>query len=200
MTCGLRASGDDVGAVVNILAYTPMAFIISLAILNIEISTSGLRRYILQSVITYALIIIAFIVGYSISGSLHIGYMLYVMLALFVVSMACFIRKMRKATNRHRRQTEKTSGADNMPYIRYSQAAITLLYVAGAILPITILSTTLLYIFGPFMLLSLVFFIQTFVALGYYYNPSEANTGRETPPPTVKENTGRARTLHTESA
>ena len=33
---GLRASGDDVGAVVNILFFTPASFLISYAVLNLE--------------------------------------------------------------------------------------------------------------------------------------------------------------------
>ena len=65
------------------------------------------------------------------------------------------------------------SGSDLIPYVRYSQTSFLLLYLTAALLPIAILFNTLLFIIGPLMLLAIVFFIHTFISLGYYLTPVE---------------------------
>lgn len=45
MIHGLRAQGTDVGAAFNILFYTPVAFAITLSIINIESTGNKVRRY-----------------------------------------------------------------------------------------------------------------------------------------------------------
>ena len=62
---------------------------------------------------------------------------------------------------------------DLIPYVRYSQASIILLHFAAGFLPVTILFNILLYITGPLILLSVIFFIHTFIAMGYYITPKE---------------------------
>lgn len=47
MKHGLRASGDDVGAMFNILFYSPVAFLISFSMYNIECSKASRRLYVL---------------------------------------------------------------------------------------------------------------------------------------------------------
>lgn len=97
MIHGLRAQGTDVGAAFNILFYTPVAFAITLSIINIESTGNKVRRYCLRGMMAYILIAIVFVIGMFKSQSLHIGNMLYVMLGLFVASMAYFILIIRKA-------------------------------------------------------------------------------------------------------
>ena len=53
MVHGLRAQGTDVGAAFNILFYTPVAFAITLSIINIESTGSKVRRYCLRSMMAY---------------------------------------------------------------------------------------------------------------------------------------------------
>nr|WP_302971028.1 hypothetical protein [uncultured Prevotella sp.] len=91
MTQGFRAQGADVGAVVNIMFYTPVVFAITLSIINMESTRSVMRRYCLRSAAAYSLIVAIFIFGVFSNKSLHLGGLLYVMLALFVGSMAYFI-------------------------------------------------------------------------------------------------------------
>lgn len=91
MTQGFRAQGADVGAVVNIMFYTPVVFAITLSIINMESTRSVMRRYCLRSAAAYALIVAIFIFGVFSNKSLHLGGLLYVMLAFFVGSMAYFI-------------------------------------------------------------------------------------------------------------
>ena len=60
-----------------------------------------------------------------------------------------------------------------MPYVRYSQLSITLLDLSAILLPVAILFNALLYIVGPLMLLTIVFFVHSFIALGYYITPKK---------------------------
>ena len=78
MIHGLRAQGTDVGAAFNILFYTPVAFAITLSIINIESTGNKVRRYCLRGMMAYILIAIVFVIGMFKSQSLHIGNMLYV--------------------------------------------------------------------------------------------------------------------------
>ena len=173
MTHGLRAQGTDVGAAFNILFYTPVAFAITLSIINIESTGSKVRRHCLRSMMAYILIALVFVIGIFQNRSLHIGNMLYVMLGLFVASMAYFIFVIRKETNTQRQKLMENFGSDLIPYVRYSQASIILLYLTAGLLPVAILFNTLLYIIGPLMLLSIIFFVHTFIAMGYYITPKE---------------------------
>lgn len=68
---------------------------------------------------------------------------------------------------------EKLSGSDILPYVRYSQASVFLLFLTALITPLAILFTPLLYIVGPLGLVSFLFFILSFIALGYSYVPTE---------------------------
>lgn len=173
MIHGLRAQGTDVGAAFNILFYTPVAFAITLSIINIESTGNNVRRYCLRSLMAYILIAIAFGIGMFKNNSLHIGNMLYVMLGLFVVSMAYFIFIIRKEANTRRQKLMENFGSDLISYVRYSQASIIMLNLAAGLLPIAIFFNTLLYIIGPLILLSVIFFVQTFIAMGYYITPKE---------------------------
>ena len=68
MVHGLRAQGTDVGAAFNILFYTPVAFAITLSIINIESTGSKVRRYCLRGMMAYILIAIVFVIGMSFCG------------------------------------------------------------------------------------------------------------------------------------
>ena len=159
MIHGLRAQGTDVGAAFNILFYTPVAFAITLSIINIESTGNKVRRYCLRGMMAYILIAIVFVIGMFKSQSLHIGNMLY------------FILIIRKETKARKQKLMENFGIDLIPYVRYSQASIILLYFAAGLLPVAILFNTLLYIIGPLILLSVIFFVHTFIAMGYYITP-----------------------------
>lgn len=177
MLHGFRAQGTDVGAVFNMLFYTPVAFIITLSIINMENMGDSVRRYCFRSAMAYVLIFLVFLIGVFNNHSFHIGMMLYVMLGLFVITMAYFIFVVRHEIALRKRKLLEDSGSDLIPYVRYSKASIVLLYFTAAFLPIVILFDTLLYIIGPLMLLTIIFFVHTFIALGYYITPTEEILG-----------------------
>ena len=173
LTQGFRARGADVGALFNILFYTPAAFLITISIINLECNASQVRRYCLRSAAAYVLILAVFAFGVATTRSFHLGGLLYVMLALFVASIAYFIFASRHEIARRKRLLLQESGADLRPYVRFSRASLLLLYVAAAFLPVAILFNTLLLYLGPLMLFALMFFVHSFISLGYYITPEE---------------------------
>ena len=173
MTQGFRAQGADVGAVVNIMFYTPVVFAITLSIINMESTRSVMRRYCLRSAAAYALIVAIFIFGVFSSKSLHLGGLLYVMLALFVGSMAYFIYASYSEVLKRKKKLLEESAGDLLPHVRYARSSLVLVCVSAAFLPIAILFNTLLLLVGPLMLLVLIFFVHSFISLGYFITPVE---------------------------
>ena len=173
MVFGFRAADDSLGAVINILVYTPCFSLISLGIYNIETTRSNLRKMILMCSGIYAAIIVVFCVGISFHHSLYIREGLYVMLALFCVSVFYCIYMIIQEMIRRKNMLETMAATDMLPYVRYSRASVIILWLAVLAMPIAIFSTTLLYIVGPAVLLALLFFNLTFIALGSSYIPTE---------------------------
>ena len=173
MVFGFRAADDSLGAVINILVYTPCFSLISLGIYNIETTRSNLRKMILMCSGIYAAIIVVFCVGISFHHSLYIREGLYVMLALFCLSVLYCIYMIIQEMIRRKNMLETMAATDMLPYVRYSRASVIILWLAVLAMPIAIFSTTLLYIVGPAVLLALLFFNLTFIALGSSYIPTE---------------------------
>ena len=173
MVFGFRAADDSLGAVINILVYTPCFSLISLGIYNIETTRSNLRKMILMCSGIYAAIIVVFCVGISFHHSLYIREGLYVMLALFCLSVLYCIYMIIQEMIRRKNMLETMAATDMLPCVRYSRASVIILWLAVLAMPIAIFSTTLLYIVGPAVLLALLFFNLTFIALGSSYIPTE---------------------------
>ena len=180
MLLGFRAKSDDLGAIFNILVYTPCFTTISMGIYNIEAPHDANRRklYIVCACI-YAAIIAVFCIGYSNSGSLNIGNWLYAMLVLFGANVAYCIYMISIEMRKRRKMLELMTGNDMLPYVRYARASVFSLFFSALAMPFVILSTTLLYIIGPLALLSILFFNLSFVALGYNYVPTEELLDKE---------------------
>ena len=179
MVFGFRAADDSLGAVINILVYTPCFSLISLGIYNIETTRSNLRKMILMCSGIYAAIIVVFCVGISLHHSLYIREGLYVMLALFCLSVLYCIYMIIQEMIRRKNMLETMAATDLLPYVRYSRASVIILWLAVLAMPVAIFSTTLLYIVGPAVLLALLFFNLTFIALGNSYIPTEELLDKE---------------------
>ena len=173
MYYGFRATNDDVGAVVNILVYTPCFTLIAMGIYNIEAKHANHKRMSLISGSIYAAILIAFGIGHYNNGNLHIGAWLYVMLTLYICNVAYYIYIIVKEIRKRKKILETMAATDMLPYVRYAHTSIFLLCLTAVIIPFAILSTTLLYIVGPLGLIFTLFFVLSFVALGNNYVPSE---------------------------
>ena len=179
MAFGFRATHDDLGAVVNILVYTPCFSLISIGIYNIETTRANLRKMILMCCGIYAAIIAVFSVGISLHHSLYIREGIYLMLALFCVSVFYCIYMIIQEMLRRRNMLETMAATDMLPYVRYSRASVIILWLAVLAMPVAIFSTTLLYIVGPLALLAMLFFNVTFIALGSSYVPTEELLDKE---------------------
>lgn len=179
MLLGFRAKSDDLGAVFNILVYTPCFTTISMGIYNIEATHANRRKMNIVCTCIYAAIIAVFCIGYSNSGSLNIGNWLYAMLVLFGANVAYCIYMIMIEMRKRRKMLELMTGDDMLPYVRYARASVFALFFSTLTMPFAILSTTLLYIIGPLALLSILFFNLSFVALGYNYVPTEELLDKE---------------------
>ena len=179
MHLGFRAKSDDLGAIFNILVYTPCITAIAMGIYNIEATHANRRKMNIVCACIYAAIIAVFCIGYSNSGSLNIGNWLYAMLVLFGANVAYCIYMIMIEMRKRKKMLELMTGGDMLPYVRYARASVFALFFSTLTMPFVILSTTLLYIIGPLALLTILFFNLSFVALGYNYVPTEELLDKE---------------------
>lgn len=174
MRYGFRAVDDVVGATVNALVYAPCFSLISMGIFHIEATHVRRRRvYVVCAAINLA-IFACFFIGFLQHGEMRIGAWLYAMLALFAANVVyCIVVIVREIIKR-RRLLETMAGGDIMPYVRYSRASLLILFFPAVVSPFAIISTKLLYFFAPLGLMAFLFFVLSFVALGYSYQPKES--------------------------
>lgn len=174
MRYGFRAVDDAVGATVNALVYAPCFSLISMGIFHIEATHVRRRRvYVVCTTINLA-IFACFFIGFLQHGEMRIGAWLYAMLALFAANVVYCIVVIVREIIRRRRLLETMAGGDLMPYVRYSRASLLILFFPALVSPFAIISTKLLYFLAPLGLMAFLFFVLSFVALGYSYVPTEA--------------------------
>ena len=174
MRFGFRAVDDAVGATVNALVYAPCFSLISMGIFHIEATHVRRRRvYAVCAAINLA-IFACFFIGCFHYGSMRIGAWLYAMQALFAANVVYCIVVIVREIIRRRRLLETMAGGDLMPYVRYSRASLLILFFPAVVSPFAIISTKLLYFFAPLGLMAFLFFVLSFVALGYSYQPKES--------------------------
>ena len=181
MVYGFRAKGDEIGAVVNVLFYSPISFIISYAIYNLNCYRSGRKKFILLGCISFALILMCFFFGYEDTPrGMHMGEWLYVMLALSAVtimySMYTTIVEMRY----HRKIIEENTTEDLLPFDRYAYATYGLMCIMILAMVGAICYRPLLYSVAPLMLFSLISFTISFLGYGYNMIPTEERLEQET--------------------
>ena len=174
MICGWRASGDDLGAVINILVYAPCVMLVAMAIYNMEAVQDNRKTLARTGILTYVAIVISFVIGIVQYDGMHIGPWLYVMQILFLGNNLFFTWMILAEMKKRRRLYDKLTGSDLIPYQRYSKASLYIVCIPSIFTPLVILSTQLLLIFGPILLFALFFFNMSFVALGNSYHPTEA--------------------------
>ena len=181
MVCGFRAKGDEIGAVVNVLFYSPVSFFISYATYNLICYRSGRKKFALLGCVSYALILICFFFGYNDTPrGMHMGEWLYVMLALFAVTIMYSTYTTVIEMRYHRKIIEENTTEDMLPFDRYTYttyglAGIMVLAMVGAIC-----YRPLLYCVGPLMLFSLISFTISFLGYGYNMIPAEVRLELET--------------------
>ena len=181
MVCGFRAKGDEIGAVVNVLFYSPVSFFISYATYNLICYRGGRKKFALLGCVSYALILICFFFGYNDTPrGMHMGEWLYVMLALFAVTIMYSTYTTVIEMRYHRKIIEENTTENLLPFDRYTYttyglAGIMVLAMVGAIC-----YRPLLYCVGPLMLFSLISFTISFLGYGYNMIPAEVRLELDT--------------------
>lgn len=171
MAYGFRAHSDDVGVIINILFYTPVTFLVSHSILNLECEKRRRRRYDLLFVTLFVATLVAFGSGWLTRNSLYMPYEQMVLHTLYLVSMIVSIFIPISVIHRNRSRVEAETGGDIMPYVRYTWAGYLLFSCTSLALVGAIMWRPLLFIVGPAVLLSAVIFNLSFVAMGYNLAP-----------------------------
>lgn len=174
MLYGFRAKGDEVGAVVNVLFYCPISFIVSYAAYSLICYRSGRKKFVLIGCVSYALILICFFFGYNDTPrGMHMGEWLYVMLALFAVTIIYSTYTTVIEMRYHRKIFEENTTEDLLPFDRYAYASYGMVSILVLAMVGAICYRPLLYSVAPLMLLSLISFIISFLGYGYNMIPTE---------------------------
>lgn len=174
MAFDIRAKSDAIGAVVNILFYAPIEYLISYATFNLICYRSGRKRIGLFCSLSYALIVICFLMGFIgvvPKGSMHIGFWLYLMLAIFTLTIIfCIIVTFREMQH-HRKIILDNTAEDMLPFDSFACVSYVSMGICCLALMAGIISRAILLVIAPLVLLSVVVFIVSFVGYGFNIMP-----------------------------
>ena len=173
MEYGIRAASDEVATVVNILFYMPCFAMFAVAIYNIVAVKVQMLRYVSGNVILYALAVAVCVVSYVINGNLEVGKWVYVMLALFVMSMTHSIAILVREIGNRKKVLELETTVDMVIYSRYSRSSLVVLFTSAYMVACSISSSKILLVLGPLVLFAVFFFVITFISLGFNNAPTE---------------------------
>lgn len=174
MAFDIRAKSDAIGAVVNILFYAPIEYLMSYASFNLICYRSGRKRIGLFCSLSYALIVICFLMGFIgvvPKGSMHIGFWLYLMLAIFTLTIIfCIIVTFREMQH-HRKIILDNTAEDILPFDSFACMSYVSMGICCLALMAGIISRAILLVIAPLVLLSVVVFIVSFVGYGFNIMP-----------------------------
>lgn len=174
MAFDIRAKSDAIGAVVNILYYAPIEYLISYATFNLICYRSGRKRIGLFCSLSYALIVICFLMGFIgvvPKGSMHVGFWLYLMLAIFTLTVIfCIIVTFREMQH-HRKIILDNTAEDMLPFDSFACVSYVSMGICCLALMAGIISRAILLVIAPLVLLSVVVFIVSFVGYGFNIMP-----------------------------
>lgn len=173
MTLGIRAQSDAGGTIVNILFYTPTAYLVTYSILNIECNRRRRWRYVACGAAVYAIILALFGIGLTPKVCLLSPHLQWTLHALFLLAMAGSVGAALVEIHRNHGKVEADTGADIGLYLRFTWSGYIMLCCTALLLVFAIVYRPLLFIIGPVMMLSLFFFVFNFVAMGYNLTPIE---------------------------
>lgn len=174
MAFDIRAKSDAIGAVVNILFYAPIEYLVSYATFNLICYRSGRKRFGLICAASYALIIICFMAGFIgvvPKGSMHIGFWLYLMLAIFTLTIIfCIIVTFREMQH-HRKIILDNTAEDMLPFDSFTCVSYVSMGICCLSLMAGIISRAILLVIVPLVLLLVIVFIVSFVGYGFNIMP-----------------------------
>ena len=174
MAFDIRAKSDAIGAVVNILFYAPIEYLVSYATFNLICYRKGRKRVGLFCSLSYALIIICFLMGFIgivPKGSMHIGFWLYLMLAIFTLTVIFCITVTFREMQHHRKIILDNTAEDMLPFDSFACVSYVSMGFCSLALMAGIISRAILLVIAPLVLLSVVVFIVSFVGYGFNIMP-----------------------------
>lgn len=174
MKFGLRATSDNLGAIFNIIFYTPVAYCIFSSILFIECGKAELRRHMAVGCIVMLAVLSLFVTWWLVSDRFMIPLVQNIMHVAFIIAISYYIFAPVRSIYHNRRKVIDNTGGDIMPYLRYTWSGYLMLCATSVTLFFAIFYRPLLYVVAPFILLGLIFFVLSFVAMGYNLAPIES--------------------------
>ena len=171
MYFGFRAMGDDVGALINILFYTPGAFLISVSNIVMTGNKNYWKVFGPVGVISYLAILGCFVAGWNYYGNLHLPGALHTMGLLFCACMIFFILAPAREARILMRQVEDETAGDIDNYKNYLHVGTWMMYCTAMIIPMAIYSAAAIAFIGIIYLICLFYYVVSFIALGYNITP-----------------------------
>lgn len=194
MLFGFRAQGEDVGALINILFYLPSAFLLASATLRLATGQRYMKRFVIIGTSGILLSLLLFLIGLVQYGSLHMPWILRIMGVLYVIMILFFIFHPGGELRRMNRKIEDETADDISDYRLYMHSGSVMLYTMGLIGALSIFHTSSVFAVAAFFLLALIFYVVSFVALGFNISPlssiideREATADQEVPAAPVSE-------------
>lgn len=167
MAFGFRAQGADVGALINTLFYSPVIYIFSYSILRFGSRKAFQRRHSFVAAACLLLIFSCFIGGLFYYDSLHMPIMLHTMGFIFSASIAyCYLYSV-KEIRRMQKLVDEESGQTQVQYNLFLHTGSSLIYITSLLMSISIYFNPVVLIVGPLMLIAMLFYIVSFIALGF---------------------------------
>lgn len=125
---GFRATDANLGAIINILIYTPCFTLISMGIYNIEATHANRRKFHFVCSVIYIAIIGIFALSSYLNQGLYIGKWLYVMLALYFGNVVYCIYMIVQEMIKRKNMLETMAASDMLPYVRYARSSVVILF------------------------------------------------------------------------
>lgn len=164
---GFRAMGADAGALINILFYSLSIYTFSFSFIRLGGRPSFQNKFLCVATISMLIIIASAIGGSMYYGSIHMPVALYIMGATFFFSILFCLIYPAKEINRMIKLADEESGYLPVQYQLFLKTSSRLLYIAALVMSLSIYFTPLVFIVGTLNLLAMLFFIVSFIALGF---------------------------------
>lgn len=168
---GFRAASDELGALVNMLFYTPAVYLVSYASLRMVSDRKHKRLYMLVGFVSVALILVCFVVGYICYRSLNMPVALRSMAVVFYISVFYYAFYPLHELFRVKQLVENETGGDIRQFFIYMRVGMAVLFMICITVPFVIFSLKVLSIFGPIILVLLVVYVLSFISFGYNLTP-----------------------------
>ncbi len=168
---GFRAASDELGALVNMIFYTPAVYLVSYASLRMVSDRKHKRLYMLVGFVSVALILACFVVGYICYRSLNMPVALRSMAVVFYISVFYYAFYPLHELFRVKQLVENETGGDIRQFFIYMRVGMAVLFVICITVPFVIFSLKVLSIFGPIILVLLVVYVLSFISFGFNLTP-----------------------------